>query len=95
MQSRGLSEEKAMNMIINSYSQQISDKLELNEAEKSYSNYSETYKRDTELATEGYYDVENVKNFMIGKNGELLLIYNYGNGYECYTTQYDIIKIED
>lgn len=35
MQSRGLSEEKAMNMIINSYSQQISDKLELNEAEKS------------------------------------------------------------
>lgn len=35
MQSRWLSEEKAMNMIINSYSQQISDKLELNEAEKS------------------------------------------------------------
>ena len=35
MQSRGLSKEKAINMIINSYSQQISDKLELNEAEKS------------------------------------------------------------
>lgn len=35
MQSRWLSEKKAMNMIINSYSQQISDKLELNEAEKS------------------------------------------------------------
>ena len=71
------------------------DIKKINEAEKSYSNYSETYKRYTELATEGYYDVENVKNFMIGKNGELLLIYNYGNGYECYTTQYDIIKIED
>ena len=35
MQSRGLSEEKAINMIINSYSQQISDKLELNEEKKS------------------------------------------------------------
>ena len=35
MQSRGLSKEKAMNMIINSYSQQIVDELELNEAEKS------------------------------------------------------------
>ena len=51
-------------------------------AEKSYSNYSGTYTRDKELATDGYYDVENIKNFMIGKNGELLLIYNYGNGYE-------------
>ncbi len=67
----------------------------VSEAEKAYSNYSETYKRDTELATEGYYDVENIKNFMIGKNGELLLIYNYGNGYEKYTTQFDVIKIEE
>ena len=35
MQSRGLSEQKAMNMIVNSYSQRISDKLNLNEKEKS------------------------------------------------------------
>ena len=35
MQSRGLSEQKAMNMIIHSYSQWISDKLNLNEKEKS------------------------------------------------------------
>ena len=35
MQSRGLSEEKAINMIIHSYSEQISDKLELNEEKKS------------------------------------------------------------
>jgi len=35
MQSRGLSEEKAINMIINSYSQQIVDKLELDERKKS------------------------------------------------------------
>lgn len=35
MQSRGLSEQKAMNMIVNSYSQWISDKLNLNEKEKS------------------------------------------------------------
>ena len=31
MQSRGLSEEKAINMIINSYSEQIVDKLWLDE----------------------------------------------------------------
>jgi Fe-S cluster assembly scaffold protein SufB len=31
MQSRGLSEEKAINMVIDSYSQQIVDKLELDE----------------------------------------------------------------
>jgi Fe-S cluster assembly scaffold protein SufB len=31
MQSRGLSQEKAINMIIHSYSQQIVDKLELDE----------------------------------------------------------------
>lgn len=35
MQSRGLSEQKAMNMIVNSYSQWIGDKLNLNEKEKS------------------------------------------------------------
>lgn len=35
MQSRGLSEEKAINMIIDSYSQQIVDKLELDEEKKS------------------------------------------------------------
>jgi len=35
MQSRGLSQEKAVNMIINSYSQQIIEKLELNEQEQS------------------------------------------------------------
>lgn len=35
MQSRWLSQEKAINMIINSYSEQIIDKLELNEKEKS------------------------------------------------------------
>lgn len=35
MQSRWLSSEKAINMIINSYSQQIVDKLKLNEQEKS------------------------------------------------------------
>ena len=35
MQSRGLSEEKAINMIINSYSEQIIDKLQLNESQKS------------------------------------------------------------
>ena len=35
MQSRGLSSEKAINMIINSYSQQIVDKLELDERKKS------------------------------------------------------------
>lgn len=35
MQSRGLSEEKATNMIINSYSDQIADKLQLNESQKS------------------------------------------------------------
>lgn len=35
MQSRGLSEEKAINMIVNSYSEQIIEKLELNEQEKS------------------------------------------------------------
>lgn len=34
MQSRWLSQEKAINMIINSYSEQIIDKLELNEKEK-------------------------------------------------------------
>jgi hypothetical protein len=35
MQSRWLSQKKAINMIINSYSEQIIDKLELNEKEKS------------------------------------------------------------
>lgn len=35
MQSRGLSQEKAVNMIINSYSQQIIEKLELNDQEQS------------------------------------------------------------
>lgn len=35
MQSRGLSSDKAINMIINSYSQQIVDKLELDEEKKS------------------------------------------------------------
>ena len=35
MQSRGLSQDKATNMIINSYSEQIADKLQLNESEKS------------------------------------------------------------
>jgi len=35
MQSRGLSQEKAVNMIINSYFQQIIEKLELNEQEQS------------------------------------------------------------
>ena len=35
MQSRGLSQEKATNMIINSYSEQIADKLQLNESQKS------------------------------------------------------------
>jgi Fe-S cluster assembly scaffold protein SufB len=35
MQSRGLSGEKAINMVINSYSQQIADKLELDETKKS------------------------------------------------------------
>ncbi len=35
MQSRGLDEEKAIKMIIHSYSQQIVDKLQLNEKEKS------------------------------------------------------------
>ena len=35
MQSRGLSQEKAVNMIINSYSEQIADKLKLSEQQKS------------------------------------------------------------
>lgn len=35
MQSRGLSEEKAINMIINSYSQDIAQKLQLNESQQS------------------------------------------------------------
>ena len=35
MQSRGLSQEKAVNMIVNSYSQQIIEKLGLNEQEQS------------------------------------------------------------
>ncbi|MBR4634306.1 hypothetical protein IKO50_05190 [bacterium] len=35
MQSRGLSSEKAINMIINSYFQQIVDKLGLDEEKKS------------------------------------------------------------
>ena len=35
MQSRGLSEEKAINMIINSYLQDIAQKLQLNESQKS------------------------------------------------------------
>ena len=35
MQSRGLSEEKAINMIINSYSQHIVQKLQLNESQQS------------------------------------------------------------
>ena len=35
MQSRGLSEEKAINMIIDSYSQDIAQKLQLNESQKS------------------------------------------------------------
>lgn len=35
MQSRWLSQEKAINMIIHSYSQQIADKLKLNEQQKS------------------------------------------------------------
>ena len=34
MQSRGLSQGKATNMIINSYSEQIAEKLQLNEAQK-------------------------------------------------------------
>lgn len=40
MQSRGLSSEKAIWMIINSYSQQIVDKLELDEEEKKEEFYS-------------------------------------------------------
>jgi Fe-S cluster assembly scaffold protein SufB len=35
MQSRGLSQQKAIDMIINSYSEQIIDKLKLNEQQKS------------------------------------------------------------
>ncbi len=67
----------------------------INDSAKSYSTYTTgTYTRDKELATDGFYDVNNIKNFMIGQNGELLLIYNYGNEDNNYTIEFDVIKIE-
>ena len=67
----------------------------INDSAKSYSNYTTgTYTRDNELAKDGFYDVNNIQNFMIGKNGELLLIYNYGNEENNYTITFDVIKAE-
>ncbi len=65
----------------------------INDNEKSYSNY-QPYTRDKELAKDGFYDIDNINNFMIGPNGELLLIYNYGNEENNYTLTFDVIKIE-
>ena len=67
----------------------------INASKKSYSNQAGTYTRDKELAKDGFYDVANIKNFIIGQNGELLVIYNYGNEEENYTLEYDIIKFEE
>ena len=67
----------------------------INDSEKSYSSYTTgTYTRDKELAIDGFYDINNIQNFMIGQNGELLLIYNYGNEENNYTITFDVIKIE-
>ena len=67
----------------------------IDDSAKSYSNYTTgTYTRDKELAKDGFYDVNNIQNFMIGQNGELLLIYNYGNEENNYTLTFDVIKIE-
>lgn len=46
------------------------------------------YERDT---SSDIYDVNNVKNFMQGPNGELYIIYAYGN--TSYTSSMDIIEI--
>jgi hypothetical protein len=74
----------------------IKDQIKkINDSAKSYSNYTTgTYTRDQELAKDGFYDVNNIQNFMIGQNGELLLIYNYGNEENNYTLTFDVIKIE-
>lgn len=74
----------------------IKDQIKkINDSAKSYSNYTTgTYTRDNELAKDGFYDVNNIQNFMIGKNGELLLIYNYGNEENNYTITFDVIKAE-
>ena len=70
-------------------------KRKINDSEKSYSSYTTgTYTRDKELAIDGFYDINNIQNFMIGQNGELLLIYNYGNEENNYTITFDVIKIE-
>lgn len=46
------------------------------------------YERDT---NSDKYDVTNVENFMQGPNGELYIIYAYGN--ETYTSEMDIVEI--
>jgi hypothetical protein len=67
----------------------------INDSAKAYRNaIADRYIRDNELAKEGFYDVNNIQNFMVGPNGELLLIYNYGNEENNYTLAFDIIKIE-
>ena len=46
------------------------------------------YKRDL---TNAMYLTENVNNFLVGKNGEIYIIYAYGNN--SLTSEIDIIKI--
>ncbi len=49
----------------------------------------ETYKRDLESPI---YDIENMHNFFLGANGELYIIFAYGNN--NYTSEMDIIKMD-
>lgn len=48
----------------------------------------ETYKRDLENPI---YQIENIHTFFLGANGELYIIFAYGNNY--YTSEMDIIKM--
>lgn len=48
----------------------------------------ELYKREY---TEVEYNVENVKEFFIGENGFLYIIYPYGNSSDSLTSEYDIV----
>ena len=48
----------------------------------------ETYKRDLENPI---YQIENIHTFFLGANGELYIIFAYGNNY--YTSEMDIVKM--
>lgn len=82
LNQRGLDENAVNNRI-----KSIVDKAESDAKSLSESGYN-VYQRDT---TSEIYNIENVDNFMQGPDGELYIIYAYGN--QSFTFEMDIIEI--